>query len=198
MPDTCESKKITKNSAIGKLETAQKEYVSCLRDNRNTDLASREALAPVEDMLTSYNSEKDQLNYVGNFVLKQLEKEISTDSSFNSIRELATQSKESLRQQIDEIKGDISKERRIFMDSDVQRSPAVGGLYFTKVPDNKILIAFLCCLGAFLLFGSLLLILNHIPVDFFKAMTISERIQIVVGSIVGTLFLVYISLYTFT
>ncbi len=188
------SKNAVLNSAKASVDTARAEYMNCVPVAQR----SAKALEFVADQQAAYNSEKEQLNYMANFVLRQLEKEIGTDASFNSIRELATQSKETLHRQIDEIKADISKERRIFLDSDIQNSPAVGGLYFTKVPDNKILIAFLCCLGSLLLFGSLLLLLNHIPLEFALAMTMRERIQIVVGITVGTLFLVYISLYTFT
>jgi hypothetical protein len=103
-----------------------------------------------------------------------------------------------LQQKIDEVQADIRKERRIFLDSNVSSSPAVGGLYFTKVPDNQILIAFLSCFGAFLLFGGLLIILNKIPIDAFANMTMINRLTTVGFIWCMSLILTYIMFFTFT
>jgi hypothetical protein len=103
-----------------------------------------------------------------------------------------------LQHKIDEVQADIRKERRIFLDSNVSESPAIAGLYFTKVPDNQILIAFISCFGAFLFFVGLLIILNKIPIDAFSAMTMANRLTTVGLFWCLTLILSYILFYSFT
>lgn len=103
-----------------------------------------------------------------------------------------------LQNEIEAVKADIRKERRVFMDSDVSVSPAVGGLYFTKVPDNQILIAFLSCFGAFLLFVGLLIIFNKIPVDYFQGLTMPNRLMTVGLVWCMSLIFTYIAFFAFT
>lgn len=196
MTATCDitSKRAVVNSAQAALDTAKADYMNCLP----TTERPAAALASVADQDAAYTKEAGQLDFMSQFLVKQMAAETGTDPSLNSIRELAHDSKESLQKEIETLKAEISKERRIFLDSDAQRSPAVGGLYFTLVPDNKILIAFLSCLGAFLLFASLLLFLNHIPIQYFMAMTMGERLKLIGGALGGALVITYASFFAFT
>jgi hypothetical protein len=138
--------------------------------------------------MSTYEVQREQLKAISTLLLTA--PTVDTKSIDATAKEL--------QDEIDAIKADIRKERRVFMDSDVSVSPAVGGLYFTKVPDNQILIAFISCFGAFLLFVGLLIILNKVPIGYFQGMTMPNRLTTVglVWSI--ALIFTYISFFAFT
>jgi len=138
--------------------------------------------------MSTFEVQKAQLDTISDLLVNS--KQVNTASIDKTVHDLQAE--------IEAVQADIRKERRIFLDSNVSASPAVGGLYFTKVPDNKILIAFITCFGAFLLFGGLLIILNKIPIDAFANMTMSNRLTTVGLFWCLTLILSYILFYSFT
>lgn len=128
--------------------------------------------------------------------LKAISKLLITSPSVD-IKSIDASNKE-LEAEIEAVKADIRKERRVFLDSNVDVSPSVGGLYFTKVPDNQILIAFLSCFGAFLLFVGLLIIFNKIPIDYFQGLTMPNRLTTVGLFWSIALIFTYIAFFAFT
>jgi hypothetical protein len=91
-------------------------------------------------------------------------------------------------------------EKRRFLDASPSTTTAVAGVYFTQQPDNQLLIAFLTCLVAFLLFVGILVILNKFPglSTLLRDTNTWERVKIVGGFWVICLLITYIYLFTFT
>lgn len=190
----CDVENAKVNSAQSALQAAQTSYMQCL------PVAQRPAaaLSSVAAQDAIYSQEADQLAFMTNFLAQQKSLTSNTNGNLNTLTELAKNTSAQLNTEIDMIKTEISKEKRIFTDSDIQRSPAVGGLYFILVPDNQILIAFMTCMGAFLLFVSVLIMLNMIPVMYFEGLTYLNRIMLVAGMWVLALISTYIGLFAFT
>ncbi len=191
---TIETKRIARNSAEAAYNKADTDYKTCLPLNdRIEDAFNR--VKPTADAITK---EANQLEAMGKFLLRRMQQDTGSDVSIEQMKAMAQGEIANLQEEIEELKAQIRKERRVFLDSDPQVSPAVAGLYFTKVPDNRVLIAFLSTFGAFLLFASLLIILNHLPFQYFQNMTMAERLKLVAGGWIGALVLMYVGFMTFT
>jgi len=141
----------------------------------------QEALRQTKGQQVAVMTELGQLDYMSKLLVKQLSGETGKNSSIHTLKELASEALTDLQTNMETIKGDIRKERRRFLDSNPQTSPSIGGIYFTKVADNQVLIAFLSCFGAFLLFTSALVIMGKIPIDALVNASSTERL-ITVGS----------------
>ncbi len=191
---TIETKRIARNSAEAAYNKANTDYESCLPLNDRIE----EAFARVKPTADAITKEANQLEAMGKFLLRQMQQDTGSDASVEQMKAMAQGEIKGLQEEIEELKAQIRKERRVFLDSDPQVSPAVAGLYFTKVPDNRVLIAFLTAFGGFLLIMSLLIILNHLPFQYFQNMTMAERLKIVAGGWVGSFVLMYIGFMTFT
>ena len=146
----------------------------------------------------SYNAEATQLTYMSDFLNKQISDASGTAMTLDMLSGTIEDEYERLNTEIESIRADIRKEKRIFLDSDVSTSPAVGGLYFTLVPDNQILIAFMSCMGAFLLFCSALILLNKIPLYYFEALTYPNRIVTVSVLWSTAIIFTYLFFFAFT
>jgi hypothetical protein len=141
----------------------------------------------------------DAITFMERFILKQLKREISGGETVTTLLESARREADSLRTGIDDLNVTIRKERRLFLDANPSVSPAVGGLYFTQEPDNQVLIAFVSCFGAFLLFTGVLVLMNHLPIPYIQdRLTTTNRIQLVIGSWILACILAYVGLYIFT
>ena len=193
MPD-CDVPNAQKNSAKAALDTATSAYIQCL------PLAERQsnALSTAKPELEKSLNEAKQIEYMSRFLLKQLSRE--TDTTLGTIQEVGQNSLDTMNKEIDELKADIRRERRIFLDSDPQKGTAIMGLYFTDIPDNQVLIAFLVTFGAFwLLLGGLIIGgLIRGPGDYFEKLPVNSRYSLVGGTWVGVALLTYIGLYSFT
>jgi hypothetical protein len=132
-------------------------------------------------------SRKMQLEILTNSILN---KPVDSDAIRTTIQKLAAEN--------DEIQADIRKERRIFLDSDVSTSPSIGGLYYTSVTDNKILIAFFSCFGGFLLIFGISIIAGFINIEYFLNMSSTNRIISVVLIWFLCILLTYLALNIFT
>lgn len=201
MSQTCEVKRIQQNSAQALIDQANQaynqaksEYLSCLGPQEQGSAALADA-KPVMDKIAK---EAEAIMYMEGFILGQLAREAKSGTTLATLSESAHEESEKIRKEIDELKSEIRTEKRKFLDADPSRTTAVGGLYFTGQPDNQVLIAFLSCFGAFLLFTGLLVIMNHIPIAYLQALTTGERIKIVASVWVTAVVLTYIGFYTFT
>jgi len=180
------------NSAKTALEAETAKYLKCLPSNESRN----RTLQTVEQQNSAYIIEVDQLNYLSKTLLSKV-----SDSSGDPTVELQTVINDAikdLKNQQEVVKNDIRKEQRIFTDSNIQQSPAVAGLYYTQVPDNKILIAFMTCFGAFLLFIGLMIIFGLSPVDYFTNMMMGERLMTVGLLWSVSLIFTYIFFFAFT
>ena len=114
-----------------------------------------------------------------------------------SLKELAGTEQDKLEKEIAQLKSDISTEKRRFLDSGPQVSPAVGGLYFTRTPDNQVLIAFVVCLIAFLLLGGVAVYYNSFGIQALNLQT-GEKIKVILSGWLFVLIVSYIGFLVFT
>jgi hypothetical protein len=198
----CERLNIKKNTLIQSREKLDSDIAQTSTDYLQTCLppdqqasARLEATSPA---IAAANSEAEQLVFMNEFLLGLLAKETGTDQTLIDLAGIAEKEMETLQARSEDLKAEIRTKRRIFLDSEPQKSPAVGGLYYTKVPDNQVLIAFLSTFGAFLLFIGLLIILNHMPIAYFETMGQSERYTTVAIMWVAGIVIMYAGLYMFT
>jgi hypothetical protein len=183
---SCEAKQISLNQATN-------DYQSCL------DPAAR-AQARLDDesaRLGRLLDEADALWRMDVTVLTVLERErlMGPNAKMEGIvRDQAT----GVQDQIDEVKSQIRRERRLFLDASPSVSPAVGGVYFTRTPDNQVLILFIVGYCGFLAALSALILLGAVPIPYFEAFTMGDRIK-TVGILWGAgLMLAFVGLFVFT
>ena len=201
MSQSCEVKRIQLNSSQSAVDqatvardAAKKDYVSCLPTGEQGTMA----LADAQPALDKVVKEAEEVAYMHEFVLGQLKREAGSADTLQTLGDVATNESTRMQEEIDQLKTEIRTERRRFLDANPSVSPAAGGLYFTKVPDNRLLIAFLSCFGGFLLFAGLLVVLNHLPIYYFTAMAQGERIKFVGAVWVSAIVMMYIGFYAFT
>lgn len=201
MSQQCEVKRIQQNSAqqvvdqaVQARDQAKQEYLQCLGPAEQ----GAAALADAQGAMDATVREAEQLLFMNGFILKQLQREESNEQTLISLAEIAEDEANTMQAQIDDLKTQIRTQRRRFLDSGPQVSPAAGGLYFTKVPDNQVLIAFLSCFGAFLLFVGLLIIMNQVPIAYFDQMEMGERVKLVITMWLIGIGLAYVGFFVFT
>lgn len=187
-----ETKRIQMNSAESAADAARAAYVGALPIDQQAEMRLGEA----RDSMETRAREAQQLTGLNELLLKLQAREGSEtlgDAAAAVQSQIATVSAE-----IDELKAQIRRQRRLFLDAGPSVSPAVGGLYFTRTPDNQVLIAFLSCFGAFLLFAGLLVIMGHVPLYYFSAMTMGERVKVVAGGWAVAVVAMYAAFFVFT
>jgi len=194
----CEAKRIQTNSAqsmvtqaMQDLTKAKTDYMTCLGPQEQGAAALEDAKPAMDKLM----KEADTLTYIDDFILRQLGREVDSGNTLSTLAELAQGESSKLQTEIDEIKTEIRTERRKFLDASPSSSPA---LYFTSEPDNQVLILFLSCFGAFLLFTSLLLVFNKIPIQAIMSLTDYERIIIIAASWVLAIVMMYVGFFSFT
>lgn len=186
--------RIQLNTAKAAYEVAKQEFEQCQPPEQRT--AAR--LDEMKEAIGKYESEAAQLFFLHEFLLGVLDKETGNNDTIVNLGALAEQQMQSIQNEIDELKSEIRKERRRFLDSGPQKSPAVAGLYFTKVPDNLVLIGLLSCLGAFLVAVSACILLGVVPIEYMKRQTDSDRWTTIAALWITTLIVTYIGLFIFT
>ena len=198
----CERLNIKKNTLIQSREKLDSDIAQTSSDYLQTclppDQQATARLDTVSSAMTDADAEATQLVFMNEFLLGLLQKETGTDKTLINLAGIAEDEMTKLQTQIDDLKTQIRTKRRIFMDSSPQKSPAVAGLYFTKVPDNQVLIAFLSTFGAFLLFVGLLVIMNRIPLQYFESLQSSERFTTVGIFWISGIVMMYTGMYMFT
>lgn len=191
---TCDVKRVQHNSAQAAADQAKADYLSCLGPQQ----AGVAALGEAQPAINTISKEAETLRYVQNFVLKELARETSAEQTVASLRVAANDEEQHLREEIEEVKSEIRTERRRFLDASPSVTTAIAGVYYTAEPDNQVLIAFLSCFGAFLLFVGLMVIMDRVPWLSPLSQTSGERIKIVVAGWIATIVVTYIFFFTFT
>jgi len=201
MAQQCEVKRIQQNSAQAVVDQAttaysqaKTDYLSCL----GPEASSSAALAGIKPTIDKIQKEVDGIVFMERFIMSQLKRELNTDQRLSTLSDSVHQESENIQTEIDSLKTEIRTERRRFLDASPSVSPAVNGLYFTTQPDNKVLIAFISCFGAFLLFAGLLVLTNHLPGTYLDAMSMDERVKVVGTAWVLAIVLSYLGFFTFT
>ena len=205
--DTLQLKNMLQNSAKTVLDKAQDDYAKAVADNlacQGPSAQGAAALASAKSDMTAIQRDVDVLTKIQNAVLKQLGREAKGSRVLSSMSDIAGDETIKAEKEIEELRSEIRKERRRFLDADPSAPTSVMGLYYTREPDNQVLIAFMVCFGLFLLFVSLLILFRAIPLQFFTALDqygkigYNERLGLI-GGIVGLSILVtYIFFFTFT
>jgi hypothetical protein len=201
MSQTCEVKRIQQNSAQAMIDQAtqafnqaKSDYLSCLGPQEQ-GAANLEDAKPAMDKI---EKEVEALVYMERFILGQLEREAKNGTTVSVLADSAREESNKISNEIEELRTEIRTEKRRFLDANPSKTTAVAGIYFTGEPDNQVLIAFLSCFGAFLLFSGLLIIMNHIPVLYLQALTMNERLTLVGTIWVVALVITYLGFFTFT
>ena len=203
MSDTgsCEVKRIQMNSAQSTLDQAQQgfdqsrsDYLVC----QGPQAQGSAALGDAQDTILKLTRESEELFRMNEVILQMLSREVQAQGAVGGVTEIAMEQATAMENEIDALKTAIRTEKRKFLDASPSVSPAVGGMYYTKTPDNKALIAFLIAFGAFLLFASLLVILNAVPVAYFQNMTSGDRYKLVGIMWAVALIAGYAGFYIFT
>lgn len=184
MSDTgsCEVKRIQMNSAKATLDQARQgfdqsrsDFLAC----QGPQAQGSAAMDDAQDTIQRLSRESEELFRMNEVILQMLQREVETQGAVRGVTEIALEQASKMENEIDSLKTAIRTEKRKFLDASPSVSPAVGGMYYTQTPDNQALIAFLIAFGAFLLFASLLVILNAIPIEYFKNMMSSDRYTLV-------------------
>ena len=199
---SCDVKKIQKNSAEAVVDhatqafnQAKTEYIACLSPQEQ----AAAHIGDAQPAMIAINNEAQQIIFMQNFILKQLKREIAGGETVSTLMESAQLESDALRRKIEELNATIRTDRRLFLDASPSASTAVGGLYFTQEPDNQVLIAFLSCFGAFLLFTGILVLMNHVPIAYIQdRLTSAGRFQAVITVWILACILTYIGFYVFT
>ena len=186
--------RIQLNTAKAAYEVAKQEFEQCQPPEQRT--AAR--LGEMKDAIGKYESEAAQLFFMDEFLLGALDKEAGNNDTIVNLGAIAEQQMQAIQNEIDELKSEIRKERRRFLDSGPQKSPAVAGLYFTKVPDNQVLIGLLVSLGAFLVAVSACILLGIVPINYLTRAEDGERWKIIGVLWITTIILTYMGLFIFT
>lgn len=183
---TCEAKQISLNQA-------QRDFESCLSPDARTQVRLDNESA----RLGRLKDEADALWRMDVTVLTVLEREHLGGSNTEMSGIVENQAK-TVQDQIDDVKSQIRRERRLFLDAAPSVSPAVGGVYFTQTPDNQMLILFIVGYCGFLAALSALILMGAVPIPYFEAFTMGDRIK-TVGILWGAgLLLAYTVLFVFT
>jgi hypothetical protein len=190
----CVAQMAASNKARTESTRLQDEYLNCMGPAERGSAQ----LGIARPALDKANQDANAIFYMQNFVLAQLKKEVSNERTMNVLAESVRHESERIEAEIDKLKTEIRTEKRRFLDASPSSTTAVNGLYFTMQPDNQLLIAFLSCLGAFLLFMSLLLIFNYIPIYYLEALSSSQRFQIVGMVWALTAVVTYVGFFVFT
>ena len=202
---TCdvELTRIQMNTAKSALDTAQQAYdakraahLTCMEPTKRSEILIGDAQPVIADLEAQARS----IAYMNDFLVGYLQKDVAAGGTRKGLKSLAASEQEKLATEITRLKAEIGTERRRFLDSGPQDSPAVGGLYFTRIPDNQVLIAFIVCLVAFLLIAGVVIIRDSLGILYAAQinLTIGERVKLVLGGWAGILLIVYLGFLLFT
>jgi len=184
---SCEVKRIQVNSAQQALDLATQgrdqaraDYLACLGPQEQ----GAAALSDAQPTIDRLRSESEELLRMNEVLLQMLGREAQSASAMDSLEVYSMEEIQRLQTEIDDLKSQVRMNRRKFLDASPSSGTAVAGLYFTQTPDNQMLIAFLSCFGAFLVFLTVAILGNMVPVDYFVKLESAER-----GKIVGLLWI---------
>jgi len=201
MSDNCAAYKAGYNNANSTLNAAKNTinntkaaYYACLDPSTRGSLIRAE----VSSEMDRIQKEAGTVDMMSQFILKQLARESGASSSLRVLSDLAKETAGNLEKEIEEVKSSIRKERRRFLDADPSATTAIGGIWFTQQPDNRMIIVFLSCFGSFLLVAGLLVIYGYIPLDLVANAGFAQRLTVVGSFWLATLVITYVGFLTFT
>lgn len=186
--------RIQMNSAEYAASQARAAYLASLPVPQQAEFNVEQAQPRMEEA----SREAQQLEATGHFVLGLLARETGSAGSLEAVHAMTQQEVGGLEEEIERLKQQIRLERRTFLDSQPSVSPAVAGVYFTRVPDNQVLIALLATIGALLTFLSVGLFLGLFPIPRLEATSTTERLMVIAGLWTVTILMGYLGLYSFT
>jgi hypothetical protein len=192
--DQSTSLRVQMNSAEYAAEQARAAYIASLPVPQQAEFYLEQA----QPAMDAAKQEARQLENLSGFVLELLKRETGGASSFAEIEARTHAELQSLTDEQEELEHKIRVERRKFLDQQPSVSPAVGGLYFTQVPDNQVLIALISTLGALLSFLSVGLYMGLFPIPYLQNTAVSERITMIAILWGISALVFYFSLYLFT
>ena len=204
---TCDSLMVQKNTKEKALNESKRQYQDARKDYLNCQGPAEVGAGALQDAqadLDKLELDKFIIKSVERPVLKQLSMEAQGQGVVSGISEFASEEIAAAKQEIEELRSEIRKERRLFLDADPSAPTSVAGLYYTKEPDNQLLIAFMCCFGAFLVLASVLIFMRAIPIPFLMALDnngmdgIRERASIVGPAWLVIIAVTYYCFYIFT
>jgi hypothetical protein len=172
--------------------STRNDYATCL------GIKPQVAIAMARADIDKYNADAEGIKAMTNTLLAQLQKDVQIHSALEDVSDITQDQAVQLQTEIDQLKASIRKERRIFLDSDPSAPTATAGLYYTKEPDNQLLIAFIICFACFLTAITALLMTNHIPIDYFTKLSMNERISFTAVLWIASLLVTYVGFFTFT
>lgn len=207
--DTIQLKGVQANSAKQARDQADRDYQQAVSDQLACQGPSAQGAAALQAAagdITDIQKDVDVLTKVQSVILKQLNREVKSEGVITNMSDIASDETEKAQAEIEELRSTIRRERRLFLDADPSAPTSVAGLYYTREPDNQLLIAFLVCFGFFLLFVGLLIIFRLLPIQYFLNLDAdvrnpsgySERIKLVCGFWILSLFIAYMCFFTFT
>ena len=189
------NKFITEGNTIKeKIRDATSTYYACLDPTKRGE----KMLAAAGPDMERIQLEADTVDTMSQFILKQLKRESGSNASLSILTDLASETADKMRAEIEEVKTSIRTERRRFLDADPSATTAIGGLWFTQQPDNQMIIIFLSCFGSFLLIAGLLVIYGYVPMNLVANADFNMRLMVVGIFWFLTLFITYIGFFTFT
>jgi len=187
------------NEAKSKLSIQQQAVDSTLNDYATClGIKPQVAIAVARADIDKYNADAEGIKAMTKTLLAQLQKDVQIHSALEDVSDITQDQAIQLQTEIDQLKASIRKERRIFLDADPSAPTATAGLYYTKEPDNQLLIVFIICLACFLMAITALLITNHIPIDYFTKLSMNERISFTAVLWIASLLVTYAGFFTFT
>jgi hypothetical protein len=202
MSETCELAQIKENSARSAMELARKDFeekktarLTCQGPAAIASAATADAQSDIDRL----KAEGDQLTYMNEFLIRQLEREANSGAAVGALTGLVGDEVVKIEAELDSVKSAIRTERRRFLDADPSAPTAVAGMYFTKEPDNQALIAFIACYCAFLLFTGIIVLGRLVPEGtYFSMLSQRESVKIVITYWVAGLLLAYMGFWLFT
>lgn len=199
---SCELAQIKENSARSAMDIARQDFEEKRKARLTCEGPAAIGAAAVSDAqsdIDRLNAEGEQLKYMNEFLLRQLEKEVDSAGTVKALTELVGDESTKVEDELESVKSAIRTERRRFLDADPSAPTAVAGLYFTKEPDNQALLAFIACFCAFLLFTGLVVLLRLVPQGtYFSNLTQGESVKIVVAYWTIGLLMAYAGFWLFT
>lgn len=186
--------RIQMNSAEYAAQQARAAYIASLPVPDQANFFVTDA----QPKMDAASREGRQLEATGHFVLGLLARETGSAGSLDTVHAMTEQEVGDMEAEIERLKQQIRMERRAFLDAQPSVSPAVAGLYFTKVPDNQVLIGLLSAVAALLTFLTVGIFLGLLPIYYLTALGTRERVYVIVGLWAATILMGYLGLYSFT
>lgn len=174
------------------VDSTRNDFATCL------GITGKVAIAAARPDINAYMTDAAATQAMCKTLLAQLKKDVETNSALEAVSDIAKEQTDTMKAEIETLKAEIRKERRLFLDADPSAPTSTAGLYYTKEPDNQLLIAFIICFCVLLAVLTALLLLNHIPIKYLTDLSMNERLKIAGILWAVSLLVTYVGFFTFT